>query len=304
MRKLKSILLFALILLLAEIMQAQKAESFDKSQIRLSWNHDKESLYYHEPAVLTLYLWTPGYEIRGVQQSKSPELDKGKFSYLQRADFNPEPRIVNQDGQTWYVYPVDSYAVALDKKGKYNLKGGRYIVDVAVPKLYNDPFWGRMQTIDIERVEVPVGPVQLTVKDLPATDADSEFSGAVGDFKVSVDVPPGDIYLNEEAIAIVTVSGNGWLNSGTLPEYHDAFGNGTKLKSFSENRRQYIKDGQLVSELQMECTFIPTSKDNAVIGPIWIEIFNPTTGKYEIVKSKPVQVKVSSIAEKAPILDI
>lgn len=304
MRKLKSILLFALILLLAEIMQAQKAESFDKSQIRLSWNHDKESLYYHEPAVLTLYLWTPGYEIRGVQQSKSPELDKGKFSYLQRADFNSEPRIVNQDGQTWYVYPVDSYAVALDKKGKYNLKGGRYIVDVAVPKLYNDPFWGRMQTIDIERVEVPVGPVQLTVKDLPATDADSEFSGAVGDFKVSVDVPPGDIYLNEEAIAIVTVSGNGWLNSGTLPEYHDAFGNGTKLKSFSENRRQYIKDGQLVSELQMECTFIPTSKDNAVIGPIWIEIFNPTTGKYEIVKSKPVQVKVSSIAEKAPILDI
>lgn len=304
MRKLKSILLFASILLAFGTMKAQKAESFDKSQIRLSWNHDKVSLYYHEPAVLTLYLWTPGYEIRGVQQSKSPELDKGKFSYLQRADFNSEPRIVNQDGQTWFVYPIDSYAVALDKKGKYNLKGGRYIVDVAVPKLYNDPFWGRMQTIDIERVEVPVGPVQLTVKDLPATDADSEFSGAVGDFKVSVDVPPGDIYLNEEAIAIVTVSGNGWLNSGTLPEYHDAFGNGTKLKSFSENRRQYIKDGQLVSELQMECTFIPTSKDNAVIGPIWIEIFNPTTGKYEIVKSKPVQVKVSSIAEKAPILDI
>lgn len=304
MRKLKSILLFALILLVAGIMQAQKAESFDKSQIRLSWNHDKESLYYHEPAVLTLYLWTPGYEIRGVQQSKSPELDKGKFSYLQRADFNSEPRIVNQDGQTWFVYPIDSYAVALDKKGKYNLKGGRYLVDVAVPKLYNDPFWGRMQTIDIERVEVPVGPVHITVKDLPATDADSEFSGAVGDFKVSVNVPPGDIYLNEEAIAIVTVSGDGWLNSGTLPEYHDAFGNGTKLKSFSENRRQYIKDGQLVSELQMECTFIPTSKDNAVIGPIWIEIFNPTTGKYEIVKSKPVEVKFSSIAEKAPILDI
>lgn len=304
MMKLKSILLFALIFLATGAVHAQKAEGFDKSQIKLSWNHDKVSLYYHEPAVMTLYLWTPGYEIRGVQQSKSPELDKGKFSYLQRADFNPEPKIVNQDGRTWFVYPIDSYAVAFDKQGKFILKGGRYIIDVAVPKLYNDPFWGRMQTIDIERIEVPVGSVQFTVKDLPSTGADSEFSGAVGDFKVTVDVPPGDIYLNEEAIAVVTVSGNGWLNSDTLPEYHDAFGNGTKLKSFSENRRQYIKDGQLISELLMECTFIPTSKDNAVIGPIWIEIFNPTTGKYEIVKSKPVQVKVSSIAEKAPILDI
>lgn len=304
MSKLKSILLIALVMMTAAGLHAQKAQNFDKSEIRLSWNHDKVNLYHHEPAVLTLYLWTPAYEIRGVRQSKSPALERGKFSYLQRADFNPEPKIVEEDGKTWYVYPIDSYAVALDKAGKYTLKGGRYVVDIAIPKLYDDPYWGRMQTMETERVEVPVSPVQFNVRELPATDAESDFSGAVGDFKVSVTIPPGDIYLNEEAIAIVTVAGDGWLDADILPEYHDAFGQGTKLKSFSENRRQYLRDGKLVSELQMECTFIPTSKKGAVIGPIWIEVFNPETGKYEIVKSEPVQVKAQSIAQKAPVLDI
>lgn len=304
MSKLKSILLTVLVMMTTSGLYAQQAQNFDKSEIKLCWNHDKVSLYHHEPAVLTLYLWTPGYEIRGVRQSKSPELEKGKFSYLQRADFNPEPRIVEDDGIAWYVYPIDSYAVALDKAGKYSMKGGRYVVDIAVPKLYDDPYWGRMQTMVTERVEVPVSPVQFTVRELPPTDAESDFSGAVGDFKVSVTIPPGDIYLNEEAIAIVTVVGNGWLDSDTLPEYHDAFGQGTKLKSFSENRRQYIRDGKLFSELQMECTFIPTSKDNALIGPIWIEVFNPETEKYEIVRSESVHVKAKSIAQKAPVLDI
>lgn len=304
MRKVRSILLFAVILLYAGVNYAQKSVGIDKSQFKLSWNEDKLNLYHREPAVLTLYLWTPGYEIRDVRKSKSSSLSKGKFSFLQRADIITEPRIVEKDGKIWYVYPIDSYAIAIDKAGKYDLHGGRYIVDVAVPQIYDDPFWGKMQTMRTERIEVPVSPVQIEVKDLPQTDGNSDFSGAVGDFDVTVNVPPGDIFLNEEATAIVTVVGKGWLNNGTLPEYHDAFRNGTKLKSFSENRIQYLKDGVLISELQMECTFIPTSKDNAVIDPIWIEIFNPETGTYEIVKSKPVKVKVQSIADKAPEIDI
>lgn len=304
MSRLKHILLITVILMGTGIIHAQKCDGIDKKEFRLSWNTDRLNLYHHEPAVLTLYLWTPGYEIREAQATRSPELDKGKFSYMQRADFDRTPEVVRKEGRTWYVYPIESLAIAFDKAGRYNLQGGRYMVDVAVPVLYNDPFWGRMQTISTERIELPVGNLQINVRDLPENKMDSDFSGAVGDFEIFVTVPPGDIYMNEEATAIVTVIGNGWLNNGTLPEYHDAFRNGTRLKSFSENRVQYIKDGELVSELQMECTFIPTSKDKAVIDPIWIEIFNPVTGNYEIVKSEPVKVRVQSIADKSPEIEI
>lgn len=298
-----SILLVFMMLTVCIPAWSQKEQPFDKSRIRLSWNRDKITLYNNEPTVLTLYLWTPQLEVRGIRQTKAPLLDKGKFSYLNRTEINTAPQLVEKDGETWYVYPVDSYAVAMDSNGKYKLRDGRYLVDFAVRMIVNDPFWGKVQTTRTEQLEVPVSPLDLTIKALPQPPVDSEFSGAVGNFKVTVDVPPGDIYLNEEATAIITVKGAGWLNDNTLPEYHEAFGKGVKLKSFSEHRTQYIQDGELVSELSMECQFIPTDKD-AEIGAVRIETFNPMTGVYENIESDPVKVKVSSIAKKAPVLDI
>ena len=244
----------------------------NKNNLKLSWNREKINLYHHEPAVITLYLWIQGYDVQGVRKSKPSTLNNGKFSYLKQADFDRQPRVVNKDGETWTVYPIDSYAIAMDKAGKYKLQDGRYVVDLAVPVIYDDPFWGKMQTLKTQRIEVPVNPVQITVSDLPPVPQDTEFSGAVGDFKVEVTVPPGDIFLNEEATAIVTITGNGWLN-----------------------------DEQTAAEI--ECTFIPTDK-NAEISPVWLEVFNPIKGVYETIKSEPVKVKVQSIAAKAPTHDI
>lgn len=301
MKKILTILLMLMICVTDKAV-AQNLD-INKNNLKLSWNREKINLYHHEPAVITLYLWIQGYDVQGVRKSKSSTLNNGKFSYLKQAEFDRQPRVVKKDGETWTVYPIDSYAIAMDKAGKYKLQDGRYVIDLAVPVIYDDPFWGKMQTLKTQRIEVPVNPVQITVSDLPPVPHDTEFSGAVGDFKVEVTVPPGDIFLNEEATAIVTITGNGWLNDDTLPEYHDAFLKGTKLKSFSENRQQYLRDGKMISELQMECTFIPTDK-NAEISPVWLEVFNPIKGVYETVKSEPVKVKVQSIAAKAPTHDI
>lgn len=283
-------------------MQAAGDGSIDKRDFRLSWGADKVNVYTSEPTVLTLYLWTPEVEVRGVAKSKDPQLDKSEFSFIRKAEVSSQGKVVEKDGRRWYVYAVDSYAVTLAKPGKYHLKNGRYIVEVAVPVVYDDPFWGRMQAMDSRQFELPVKNLEINVKGLPSNKG-REFSGAVGNFSVDVTVPPGDIYLNEEAIAVVTVKGPGWINEHTLPEYREAFGQGTRLKSFSENRKQYLEDGRLVSEIELECTFIPTDK-NATINQVSMDFFNPETGKYETVKSSSVKVKVSSIAGKSKSLDI
>lgn len=280
------------------------ADDMEIGKIHLSWNADKLSLYQHEPATLTLYLWTPEIDVRGVSQSKPGELDKGQFSYIRNVDFNSRGELVRKDDQNWYVYPVDSYVVALDGEGKRTLKGGRYYVDLAVPTLYDDPLWGRIQTMKTERVEVPVEPLTINVTKLPVAPDNSSFSGAVGNFKVDVTVPPGEIYLNEEALAIIRIKGDGWLADNILPEYREAFGEGTRLKSLSESRNQYVEDGKLVSELVLECTFIPTSRENAIIGPVRIEYFDTDAGKYKTAMSSSVKVKVESIAGKTPLHDI
>lgn len=304
MRGFKIILAIIGTLIAFSAADARESFHFEKSKLHLSWNIDKVKIYEHEPAVLTLYLWTPGIDVRGVAETKAPSLKNGKFSYVSHADYNRNMQVVEDEDGIWYVYPVDRYVVAFDRKGKYELKDGRYRVDMAIPQIYDDPFWGRMQTMGIESIEVPVDELDINVQSLPDASNGMQFSGAVGQFDVNVVVPPGDIYLNEEAIAIITVRGPGWINNQTLPQYHEAFKQGTKLKSFSEERRQYMDGDEMISEVQLECTFIPTSKDDAIIGPVKIEYFNPKTRQYVTATSADVKVNVKSIAGKSPVHDI
>ena len=270
----------------------------------LRWGTDKVTVYQNEPATLILYLWVPEVDVRNVREIRPSSLDKGDFGFVSHADFNRTPQRKIVEDQEWLAYPIDSYVVTLEHPGKYKLNGGRYEVELAVPTIIEDPFWGKMQAYRPERTEVPVEPLNFEVKELPHENEDDNFSGAVGNFGVEVVVPPGDIYVGEEATAIVTVKGPGWINDHILPDYRDAFGNETKLKSMSETREKYLDNGKLISEIQMECTFIPTSLENAEIGPVSIRYFNPATGKYVTSSSSNVKVKVMSIAEKSPAHDI
>lgn len=304
MKRLCFIVILCSIMASVSSVAAREQAQIDKRQISLSWGTDKVKLYEHEPVLLTLYLRTPELDVRGVKETKACRLDKGNFSYMSGASFDSRGHMEEKDGRRWYVYPVACYAMALDRPGKYKLGGGSYAVDIAIPVIYNDPFWGKIQSVEVERIEVPVKEVEFKVSALPDNRGDSEFSGAVGNFSVDVTVPPGDIYLNEEAIALITVKGEGWLSENVLPEYRGAFGNNVRLKSFSENRRHYVENGHMMSELQLECSIIPSSRENAVIGPVKIEFFNPASGLYETAESEPVKVTVKSIAGKSPALDI
>ncbi len=276
----------------------------NQDEIHMQWNMESVALYQHEPVTLTLYLWSPEIEINGLKEIAPGHLDKGDFSYVSHADFDRRPRRRMLNGKPWIVYPVDSYVVTLDKPGKHRLSGSKYIIDTAVPEIIDDPYWGSVKSYKRAQKTIEVAPMTFEVKALPNKDNTESFSGAVGNFEVKVSVPPGEIYMNEEAIVIVTVTGDGWINDHILPEYRGAFGKGTKLRSVSEDRKKYMADGRLVSELILECTFLPTSLDEAIIGPVQMGFFNPTTGEYSIAASEPVNVKVQSIAMKAPSIDI
>lgn len=274
------------------------------ADIRMEWGVDKITLYQHEPVTITLYLLSPEIDIVGAKEIEPGHLDKGDFSYISHADFDRRPEHRNINGQRWYVYPVDSFVVTLDRPGKHKLSGGKYIVDSSTPVIIDDPYWGKMKKYNNERHSISVAPLQFEVKPLPKKEDSELFSGAIGNFDVTVIVPPGNIFLNEEAIALITVRGEGWINDNILPEYNSAFGNGTRLRSIAESRSKYLENGKLVSEVTLECTFLPTSIDNALLGPVKIGFFNPSVGSYQTAESAPVKIKVNSITVKSPSIDI
>lgn len=265
---------------------------------------DSRTVYERQPvsAVVTLFSTDPDVEF--ANPISDVRLARGEFSTLQPV--RPAGSSYRRDigGRQYYCFPLRTFVFTIDKKGSYELSGGEYEVGVSYPVIVNDPFWGRVRTAETREYKIPVKKTPLNVKTMPEPPADMDFSGSVGDFSIETVIPRGDIYLNEEATAIIVLRGQGMIAELTMPEYRDAFKNGMKLKSVSESRSQAYDKGRIISELQLECTFIPTSVTDAEIGKVYFDYFDPVSGAYRRAESEPVKVKVKSTVSKRESMDV
>lgn len=256
------------------------------------------------PLTITLFSSTPDVAFAN-HHSLPPSLAGGEFATRQTISPAGNAYEKNVDGKVWYCFPLEAYMVTVDEKGRYEFGGGSYTVGVNFPEVVNDPFWGRMRTNRVQEFDVAVNKTKFRVKSVPAPPVGIDYSGSVGTFTIETVVPEGDIYLGEEATAYIILKGSGMIAESTLPEYRNCFVKGIRLKSLSESRNEgHDTKGRMLSEIRLECTFIPTERDDAEIGEARFDFFNPNTGKYQTVKSKPVKIKVKSTASKRETLEI
>ena len=259
---------------------------------------DQSSFYSHECVCATMWLYTPYSDIAFVNEVESPHLKTGEYSYISRVQNFHKSHREKVDGKLYYAFPLASFVFAMNDAGKYTMQSGKFEIGINFPVVYEDPFFGKVRTAETRSCIVDMKPVDFKVKSLPAAKDTVAFSGAVGKFSVSTVVPRGDIIVNEEASIIVIVKGRGLLGSDILPEYRDAFGEGNKLKSISEQLNTYFDGESIVSELELECEFVPTDIRNCRIGAVRFGYFNPETKRFEVAESEPVDIDVKSSAVK------
>ena len=231
------------------------------------------------------------------ERQTPPSLIKGEYATFQKVSpaGNAYKEVV--DGKTYYCFPLEASVITMADKGSYTIGGGEYTIGVAYPVVVNDPFWGPRRSTEVKRLNIPVKKKSFKVRDLPNPPDSIDFSGSVGQFTVETVIPRGDIFVNEEATAIVVLRGSGMIADATMPEYRDAFKNGVKLNAVYDN-------GKMISELQLECTFIPTQRDNVEIGEVLFSYFDPDTGAYSVARSSPVKIEVKSSTSKRESLSI
>lgn len=262
------------------------------------WSFNKHEFYCHECVYATVWLYTLDPDISYVNEIESPALNKGSFSRISQVSEISRPRVEKITGVEYTVYPIISYMIAMEVAGKYEIAGGVYQVGIKKPVVYDDPLYGRIRTIETKTENVRMGLTKFEVGNLPPVKEDIPFSGAVGEFRIETFIPAGDIIINDESEVIISVKGHGLIAKDILPEYHDAFGKGNKLKSVSENDNVYFDGREVVSEKELVCEFIPTDINNCEIGIVRFGYFNPKTKKYEVAESKPIHIDVKSSAIK------
>lgn len=203
-------------------------------------------------------------------------------------------------GKDMYRAVIARYWLSSSEAGRFKVPSGEYVIGVAKERLVRDPFFGAMRSSYYEPVKLLSPSLDLKVESLPKPPASFPFSGAVGEFEVSVWIPEGYIAAGQEAVAVVTVSGKGSLEGVEIPSLQGAFSSDARLKSVSEERSQYVREGELWSEIELEVTFVPHPDAEGVsrIGPVEFGFYSPEKGKYVRVASEALDVPLGGSSKK------
>lgn len=280
------------------------AEAKKKDDIFLSAEISNNSPYAGEAVLLTYKLYSKTGDIKYARRVEDTFLEGGSETFFSRVETDSRAKKEKVDGEEYYVFPLEKYVLSIDKKGNYSYNGGSFDVGINYPVVYEDPFWGRRRGYRTENTRLSLPKVNFKVKPLPSSPPGYKDVNAVGEFSISTTVPPGTIILEQPARALITLKGRGLLGEEVLPQYADAFqGEDLRLKSMSESRNTYFDGKSIVTELVLDCEFIPLAKD-VEIGSVTFRYFNPVSGKYEEKTSLPVKVNVLSITSKMQTTDV
>ncbi|MCX7045891.1 MAG: BatD family protein [Candidatus Sumerlaeota bacterium] len=143
----------------------------------------------------------------------------------------------------------------------------------------------------------------LNVQPLPTAGKPANFSGAVGDYKVSAAVNKAAVKEYEMINLVVTVAGAG--NVGAIPAPELGKIEGIEVfESKGKADAAVQKDGQYGGKKTFEIVLQPTMPGDRVIPPVVYSFFNPRTARYESAQSNPIPIKVEVDPNRKQSLNI
>ncbi len=280
----------ALLILLMLFIAAPQADARGKVegpflQARLS----RDKMTEGETAVYEVVLFTPSPQIEGVEPVVYPEFTGADVS-RSSADNRLTPIEIN--GKPYYTAVIDRYFLRYPESGKFKINGGQYRLGVYHKQEYYDPFWGRQygNVVDAIALQAPESGVRVSA--LPQKGRPADFSGAVGDFEISVEFPEGKLRNGDDASMVVIIAGAGSLDGVLMPDIRAMLPESLQFKSMTDNINHFVKDGELGSEVEIECVVMPKKEGAITVDGVKFSYFNSKTGKYETIVASPVEITV------------
>jgi hypothetical protein len=133
-------------------------------------------------------------------------------------------------------------------------------------------------------------PLTITVKSLPAVNQPQDFSGAVGQFNVKVNVPTTPIYKGDLVKIQVMISGSGNLSLVTPPPIKWPHGVDTAEPSVKENINKYVFP--LTGSKTFEYSFAAPDTGDYIIPAIHLPYYDPVDKKYKQALHEAVTLHV------------
>ncbi len=242
---------------------------------------DKQKVYVGEQVIANFYLYTRG-QIRDIDTLKYPDLKGFWKEDLEMATrLNFEQAVVN--GIPYQRALLVSYALFPIKAGKANVDSYKAKCTVLTPSSFG---FGRPYVFTKASK-----PIDIEVMDVPVEGRPSQFTGAVGRFRMTAQFEPLTGATNQPVTLRVRIEGQGNAKLIELPKLE-------LPPSFElydqKSTAKFLKDGSSFKEF--EVLIIPREPGVFEIPAVQIATFDPDSKKFTPVASQPLRLNVTGAA--------
>jgi len=202
-----------------------------------------------------------------------------------------------RNGHRYEILPLKTYVVPV-KAGTIDLGPVTMSLQVARPNSRVD-FFGR--PVDFQTVTVESQPETLQVSPLPRENAPPTFTGAVGSYSLDVNASPTNIAVGDPITVKLQISGNGALDSITLPTQE----NWQQFKLYPPTSDFQPADQLGISGVKtFSLTAVPQNTDIKELPPFSFSFFDPAQKTYRTLTHAaiPLVVRPSAASLPAPSL--
>jgi hypothetical protein len=292
-------------------------EPVESDSFKLRINVSKTECYVGEPVILTV-TWYLGEDVRNFRV-KLPLLEKKDFFTFVNPRANSDPN------KQYYRIPLKGGEV-IGEKGRGTLDGRDFATlsfqKVLIPKkagdivirpatiacealagyerrrspfgndffsdFFHDDFFGMGRNGVYRKVVVPSNSAELHVSKLPAEGRPENFSGNVGDYKISAEATPTEVSVGDPITLKIALSGPDYLEEAEMPPLQDQPG---LLRDFKIPTERAVGEISGKSKIFTQ-TIRPLRNDVTEIPPIALPYFDTRKKAYKVVRTEPIPIHV------------
>lgn len=259
-----------------------------KDDILLRMELSRTTAFKGEPIRAALKLY---YRVNLVGDNGS-KLPSFNGFWAQEIERQQPPQRERYNGRVYETQVIREYLLYPQQSGVITIEPAELnvIAQVVVQSSNPDPFFGGGHEVYDVRRSLRTAPVEVTVRDLPAG-APESFSGAVGKFTLSSNLPSMELSANSAATYTIKISGTGNLSFVQAP----------KLNLPSSFEQYNVKTTESMNTTaagttgyrQFEYPFIARAEGEYEIPPVEFTYFNPDTKQYVTLATQRMTLTVT-----------
>ncbi|MCC6551012.1 MAG: protein BatD [Ignavibacteriaceae bacterium] len=260
---------------------------------------DKSSAFTGEQVTVTYKLYTR-LNISTPQISKLPNY---QGFWAEEIDM---PQVINFsretiDGVVYNVATLKKAALFPQQTGELSVTQYELKIPVVIQRkrksndpwgdFFNDPFFRTTETVEYTAKS---NVLKIQSKELPPQNSIKNFTGAVGSFTLKSSIDKERVKQGDPVRLSYTLIGTGNISLLTLPE----FDLGSGIEKYEDKSENTIsRTGIIAGKKSIEYLLIPRNAGEAVIPPLVLSFFNPSTKKYETIEAAGYSLEVTPNAD-------